>query len=121
ANGGVKTLISESGIKPSFSSDDTRIYFQGNEAGKKAFKSVSLDGKNERTHYTSTYATQFTPSPDGKWMAFTELFNAYITPMINTGSALDLSANNRTLPLTRVTKDAGTYLHWSADSKKLIW
>lgn len=121
ANGGAKTLISESGIKPTFSPDDSRIYFQGFEAGKKAFKSMDLNGGNERTLYTSQYATQFAPSPDGKWMAFTELFNAYITPMVTTGSALDLSANNRSIPLTRVTKDAGTFLHWSADSKKLFW
>jgi imidazolonepropionase-like amidohydrolase len=121
ANGGNKTLISESGIKPSFNTDDTRIYFQGYEAGKKAYKSMDLNGNNELTHYTSQYTTQFAPSPDGKWMAFTELFNAYITPMVTTGVALDLSANNKTLPLTKVTKDAGTYLHWSADSKKLFW
>jgi imidazolonepropionase-like amidohydrolase/Tol biopolymer transport system component len=121
ANGGNKTLISESGIKPSFNTDDTRIYFQGYEAGKKAYKSMDLNGNNEITHYTSQYTTQFAPSPDGKWMAFTELFNAYITPMVTTGVALDLSANNKTLPLTKVTKDAGTYLHWSADSKKLFW
>lgn len=121
ANGGVKTLVSESGIKPMFNADDTRIYFQGNEAGKKAFKSIDLDGKNERTHFTSQYSNQFMPSPDGKWMAFTELFNAYITPLVTTGSALDLSANNKAIPLARVTKDAGTFLHWSADSKKLFW
>ncbi|WP_316766784.1 amidohydrolase family protein [Pedobacter frigiditerrae] len=121
ANGGPKTLVSENGIKPMFNIDDSRIYFQGNEAGKKAFKSMDLNGGNERTHYTSQYANQFVPSPDGKWMAFTELFNAYITPMVTAGIALDLSASNKSIPLARVTKDAGTYLHWSADSKKLLW
>ncbi len=121
ANGGAKTLISENGIRPLFSPDDTRIYFQGYDSGKKAFKSMDLNGANELTHYTSTYATQFQPSPDGKWMAFTELFNVYITPMIQTGSALDLSAGNKSIPLTKVSKDAGTYIHWSNDSKKLIW
>jgi len=49
------------------------------------------------------------------------LFNVYITPMVTIGSTLDLSASNSTIPLTRVTKDAGTYMHWSADSKKLMW
>ncbi|RZL17624.1 MAG: amidohydrolase, partial [Pedobacter sp.] len=121
ANGGTKTLVSESGIKPTFNQDDTRIFYQGYEAGKKAFKSMDLNGNNERTHYTSQYANQFAPSPDGKWMAFTELFNAYITPMVTTGLPMDLSANNKAIPLARVTKDAGTFLHWSADSKKLLW
>lgn len=121
ANGGAKTLVLDNGIKPQFSSDDSRIFFQGSEDRKKAFKSVDLNGNHIRTHYTSQYATQFSPSPDGKWMAFTELFNAYITPMVTVGSTLDLSTGNKSIPLTKVTKDAGSYLHWSADSKKLLW
>ncbi len=121
SNGGGKTLISENGIKPQFNSDDSRIYFQGNQDGRKAFKSISITGGKELTHYTSTYATQFSPSPDGKWMAFTELFNIYVTPMITTGAPLELSSSNNAIPLTRITRDAGTYLHWSGDSKKLCW
>lgn len=121
ADGSGKTLVSENGIKPQFNKDDTRIFFQGSEDGKKAFKSVDLNGGNPRTHYTSTYVTQFCPSPDGKWMAFTELFNVYITPMVITGSPLELSSTNKSIPLTRVTKDAGTYLHWSSDGSKLQW
>ncbi|WP_316820059.1 amidohydrolase family protein [Pedobacter gandavensis] len=121
ANGGPKTLISDNGIKPQFNTDDSRIYFQGYEGGKKAFKSIDLYGANERTHYTSTYVTQFTPSPDGKWMAFTELFNVYITPMVTVGSPLELSASNKAIPLTKITKDGGTYIHWSNDSQKLFW
>lgn len=121
ANGGAKTLVLDNGIKPQFNSDDSRIFYQSYDSGKKAFKSVDLNGNGERLHYTSQYATQFCPSPDGKWMAFTELFNAYITPMVAAGTALDLSAGNKAIPLARVTKDAGTYLHWSADSKKLLW
>ncbi|HXI01290.1 MAG TPA: amidohydrolase family protein [Sphingobacteriaceae bacterium] len=119
--GGIPQLISKTGIRPSFNTDDTRIFFQGNEGGKKAFKSIDLNGGNLRTHYTSTYANVFIPSPDGKWLAFTELFNAYITPLITTGNGQELSSTNKSLPLTRVTRDAGNYLHWSRDGQKLNW
>lgn len=121
ANGGSKTLISENGIKPRFNADNSRIFFQSSENGKKAYKSIGVNGGGEITHYTSGYATQFEPSPDGKWMAFTEFFNVYITPMVLTGSPLDLSSGNKSIPLTRLTKDAGSYIHWSGDSKRLFW
>ncbi|HUH32881.1 MAG TPA: hypothetical protein VLZ28_02950, partial [Daejeonella sp.] len=75
ANGSNAKLISESGIRPFFNSSDDRIYFQSSEGGKKAFKSVDLNGGTPKTHYTSTYANLFVPSPDGKWLAFTELYN----------------------------------------------
>ncbi|RXF69762.1 amidohydrolase family protein [Arcticibacter tournemirensis] len=120
-NGGDPVKISENGIRPQFSSNDSRIFFQSHEGDKKAFKSMDLNGGNVRTHYLSTYANQFVPSPDGKWLAFTELFNAYITPLVASANGLELSAENKSLPLTKVTRDAGTYLHWSRDSKKLNW
>jgi Tol biopolymer transport system component/imidazolonepropionase-like amidohydrolase len=116
-------LIINNGIRPQFSADDSKLYYQSSEDGKKAFKVIDLtvNGVAPKTLYTSTYATQFAPSPDGKWMAFTELFNCYITPMTQVGNALELSATNKALPLSRLTRDAGTYLHWSKDSQKLMW
>lgn len=121
AEGGKAKLMLNNGIRPVYNADDSRIFFQSTEAGKKALKSMDTNGGNVRTHYTSTYANGFYPSPDGKWIAFTELFNVYVTPMTITGSALDLSSNNKSLPLTKVSRDAGTYIHWSKDSKNLNW
>ncbi|MBM3401094.1 MAG: amidohydrolase family protein [Bacteroidetes bacterium] len=121
SDGGMPSLVSINGIRPSFNSNDSRIFFQSTEGSKKALKSMDLNGGTIKTHYTSTYANLFSPSPDGKWIAFTELFNVYITPFANTGMALDLSAGNKSLPLTKVSKDAGTYIHWSKDSQRLNW
>ena len=121
SSGGNPVMVLNNGIRPSFNADDTRIYFQSTEDGKKALKSMDLQGAHIRTLYTSTYANAFSPSPDGKWIAFTELFNVYITPLTTSGMALELSSSNKSLPLTKVSKDAGTYIHWSKDSKRLNW
>jgi imidazolonepropionase-like amidohydrolase len=114
-------MVINNGIRPQFSSDDSRIFYQSSEDGKKSFRVMDVSGANQRTLYTSQYATQFAPSPDGKWMAFTELFNCYITPMVSTGTVQNLSAANKAIPLNKLTRDAGTYLHWSHDSQKLMW
>ena len=119
--GGTPKMVIDNGINPQFSTDDFKIYYQSSEGGKKAFKVMDITGANQKTLYTSTYATQFNPSPDGKWMAFTELFNCYVTPLVNTGNPQDLSENNKAIPLSKLTRDAGTYLHWSKDSNKLMW
>jgi imidazolonepropionase-like amidohydrolase/Tol biopolymer transport system component len=121
ANGGTPKMIINNGIYPQFSTDDSKIYYQSSEGDKKAFKMMDTTGANQQTLYTSKYATQFNPSPDGKWMAFTELYNCYITPMVYTGGEQDLSAANKAIPLSKLTRDAGTYLHWSKDSQKLMW
>ena len=121
ATGGIPKMILNNGVYPQFSADDSEIYYQSSEGDKKAFKMMDTTGANIQTLYTSAYATQFNPSPDGKWMAFTELFNCYLTPMVNTGSPQELSANNKAIPLSRLTKDAGTCLHWSKNSQKMMW
>ncbi len=121
STGGKPKMIIDNGIWPQFSTDDSKIYYQSSDGDNKTFRVMDTTGANQRTLYTSKYTTQFAPSPDGKWMAFTELFNCYITPMVSTGSPQDLSAANKAIPLSKLTRDAGTYLHWSKDSKNLMW
>ncbi|HVW14159.1 MAG TPA: amidohydrolase family protein [Mucilaginibacter sp.] len=121
STGGKPKMVIDNGIHPQFSSDDSKIYYQSSDGENKIFRVMDTTGANQRTLYTSKYTTQFAPSPDGKWMAFTELFNCYITPMVSTGSPQNLSASNKAIPLNKLTRDAGTYLHWSKDSQKLMW
>lgn len=121
ADGGKATLVQENGASPLFNATSDRIFFTGYETGKYAFKSVDLNGKNEQTHYTSKYTDQFYPSPDNKWIAFIELFNGYVAPFTTNGSGLELSADTKAVPVARFTRDAGTSIHWSADSKKVNW
>ncbi|TPE42652.1 amidohydrolase family protein [Pontibacter mangrovi] len=121
ASGGKATLVQEHGASPLFNATSDRIFYTGYEGGKYAFKSVDLNGKNEQTHYTSKYTDQFYPSPDNKWIGFVELFNGYIAPFTANGSGLDLSADTKAVPVARFTRDAGTSIHWSADSKKVHW
>src|SRR5690606_27493913 len=38
-----------------------------------------------------------------------------------TGKSIELSKDSKAIPVTQVSKDVGSYLHWSADSKSLHW
>lgn len=113
-------LVNKSGFDPSFIGND-RIFFQDSDNGEKVFKSIGVDGKEERTHFTSKYATSVVPSADGKWVAFIELFKAYIAAFPQTGKPIDLSAQMGSVPAAQIAKDAGLNLEWSADCKKIHW
>ena len=121
ANGGVPRMIIDNGVYPQYAANDSKIFYYSSDGDKKAFKMMDTTGANQQLLYTSKYATQFCPSPDGRWMAFTELFNCYLTPMVMTGAPQDLTAANKALPLSKLTRDAGTCLQWSKDSQKLMW
>jgi imidazolonepropionase-like amidohydrolase/Tol biopolymer transport system component len=113
-------LVYKNGSDPRFIGND-RIFFQGPEGENKTFMSISIDGKDLRTDFTSKYATSVVPSPDGKWVAFIELFKAYVAAYPPTGKSVDLSAQMASVPVVQIARDAGLNLEWSADSKRIHW
>ncbi len=117
AGGGEMKKVRDSGSNPIFNADGDRIFYQ---AGTN-FRSVDLNGQDEKHHFTSEYAINFTPSPDNEWIAFTELYKVYIAPMPKTGSELNLHANTQSFPVTHVARDAGYNLQWTSDGEHLNW
>ena len=119
------TLVSKNGENPRFDKSGKRIFLQSGGylfgSLNKGYKSVKLNGTEERAIFKTKYSTQFVPSPDNKWVAFIELFKVYIAPMPQTGQAFGLASNTKAVPVALVSKDAGINLHWSGDSKTLHW
>jgi imidazolonepropionase-like amidohydrolase/Tol biopolymer transport system component len=115
--GGEMKLLRSSGNNPMFNTSGDRIFYrQGTN-----FRSMDLNGQDEKHHFSSQYGLEFTPSPDNKWVAFHELYKVYIAPMPQVGSEINLHANTRAIPVTHVGMDAGYSLHWSSDGQKLHW
>ncbi|WP_082559601.1 MULTISPECIES: amidohydrolase family protein [unclassified Lysobacter] len=121
ADGGAAVRVAESGESPQFSADGSRVYYLTGGGLKKKLMSVGLHGEDPREVYSLKYVDAVSISPDGNWIAFTELFNAYVAPLVATGSAVELSKDSKAMPVTQVSADVGSYLHWSADSKSLHW
>lgn len=127
AKGGQPRLVTNEGSKPQFAAASDRVYLTSEEGGggqdpdKRKLWSIGLDGTKPRTHFTSDWATQFELSDDGRWVAFCERFQAYIAPFEATGRAIHLGPKLSSMPLARVSKDAGENLEFSADSSRLYW
>jgi imidazolonepropionase-like amidohydrolase/Tol biopolymer transport system component len=119
------TLIGTEGEKPLFSADGKEIFYSTGGflfgSVSKAFKKYNLETKKTHIVFNTSYTTNFVPSPDNKWVAFTELHKVYISPMPATGQTFGLSAKTKAVPVAQVARDAGYNLHWSADSKKVHW
>ena len=121
AAGGAARLVTEEGSRPRFDADGDRIYVQGGEQGRAALVSFNLTGGERRVHLTSEAATDFTLSPDEKWVAISERFQVYVAPFQRTGQPVSIGPRTSDYPLTRVSREAGYYLHWSGDSQRLHW
>lgn len=123
--GGEPEFITGEGEKPQFSATGKEIFFTtgGFLFGSisKAFKKYNIEDKKTLVVFNTSYTTNFVPSPDNNWIAFTELHKVYISPMPVTGQPIGISAKTKAVPVAQVAKDAGYNLHWSSDSKKLLW
>ncbi len=121
-NGETMRRVHNEGVNPHFSNDGKRIFFSTFGWGAKGkLSSVDLSGKNEREHLTGMDITEFQVSPDGQWVAFTQQYNAYISPFTLTGKSESISSESKSMPVKQVSKRSGEYLSWSADSKQLGW
>ncbi|AOS96349.1 translocation protein TolB [Microbulbifer aggregans] len=124
ADGDWQRRIAKAGYEPHFGADDERIYFSEfvyDGGGKRVLKSVDANGKDEREHLHGAEITSFRLSPDGRWVAFTQDFKAYVAPFMHTGKSESIGPNAKAVAVKQVSARAGEHLHWSADSRTLGW
>ena len=121
AAGGEPKLVTEEGNTPRFNKAGDRLFLFANEAQKAALISVNLTGGDRRVHLLAENATEFVPSPDEKFVAWVERFNAYVAPLPLTGKGVDVSTNVSEFPARRISRDAGMYLQWTPDSRRVYW
>jgi Tol biopolymer transport system component/imidazolonepropionase-like amidohydrolase len=119
-DGSAPRKLGSDGYSPQFNADGTRVLFMTGGGLSKSLMSVGLHGEEPRQVLDLKYVDAATLSPDGKNIAFTELFNAYVAPLPATGGAIALSKDTTAVPVTSLSSDVGAYLHWS-DADSLHW
>ncbi|MFO7763349.1 MAG: amidohydrolase family protein [Wenzhouxiangellaceae bacterium] len=119
---GAPRRILDTGSEPHFSADGERILFSERVNGDDlALSSVNLDGEDKREHLLGDWVTGYRVSPDGRWVAFTEHYNAYVAPFFAAGKRIPVGAKTSAYPVRQVSARGGETLHWSGDSRTLGW
>lgn len=119
--GGEATLVTTSGTRPRFNRAGDRIYLNGRSDGRATLESVNLHGAERRVHVSAEAAAELVPSPDDRYVAVVERYNAYLAPLPLTGREFRFSPSSSEYPVQRISQDAGTYLHWSPDARTVYW
>jgi Tol biopolymer transport system component/imidazolonepropionase-like amidohydrolase len=115
--------------RPMFSRDGDRIFFVENEpAGKPAeldkslLVSVKLDGTDRKAHLRFARAEEAVVSPDGRWVAFNELHNAYVTALPEVGGqTVEVALEGAALPLGQLTNEGGEWVGWADGGRTVTW
>lgn len=120
SRGGEATLLSRNGRAPMFGASNDKIYAMDFGASPR-FISIDLQKLTQQTLYTAKFGTEFKISPNGKYLAFADRFKVFVTPFIERGKAIDISGNDKQLPVKQLSVRAGEYISWNGDSDKLYW
>ena len=120
AKGGESELISKSGYQPQFGADNDRVFVMS-PWPKPSLSVVELESKKVSKLYESEHATEFRVSPDGEYLAFAERFKVYVTPLVESGNAINIGPKDSKFPIEQLSVRAGESISWSADSSKLYW
>jgi imidazolonepropionase-like amidohydrolase/Tol biopolymer transport system component len=122
AKGGEPKRVAKKGTQPMFGATNDRIFFTATgEEEKRLLKSVSIQGTDEVTHLISQNASDFALSPDEQFIAWTERYQAYVMPFVRSGRSIDIAPDGKSLPMSKVSADAGDWIHWSGDGRNLFW
>jgi len=114
--------------RPQFDTAGERIFYLEDEEAKgpvppkSLLNSVKLDGTDKRTHLRWSRAEEATLSPDGKWVAFNEQYNAYVTALPSLGAqTVDIDLDGAALPLAKFTAEGGEWVNWADGGKTITW
>ncbi|REJ76161.1 MAG: amidohydrolase [Acidobacteria bacterium] len=118
--------VSTSGSDPHFAGDNSRVYFSTGVPGKdypeRQLASVNLNGDDRKEHvYGADDVEEFRLSHDGKWVAFTSQFNAYVAPIPPTGKLVSVGPDAKAIPVKKLSSRSGENLVWRADSQAVGW
>ncbi len=113
-----------------WSADSTRLYYVEPQDAKKPsddlkndLVSVRLDGTDAKHHLRLPAIGDLVPSPDEQWVAYTLDDNVYVTPMpgVLTKEPAEVSLKEGSVPVYRLSDEAGSYVRWADGGKTLTW
>jgi len=120
--GGPPKRVIADGVEPQFGVSNDRIFYVADEGDNKhSLRSIDLNGANPATHLVSSNAGEFAISPDERFVAWTERYQAYVMPFTLSGRSIDVSTKTTAMPVVKVSADAGDWVHWSGNSRSLYW
>lgn len=111
-------------MRPSFNSTGDRIYYTQTPGRRQptTLYSVALDGSGRKPHAKFRFADDIIPSPDEKWVAFTQHFEVYLAPFSpDAEAAVEIDADNPAQRITRLSREGGYFVNWADGGRAVTW
>ncbi|NBW75087.1 MAG: amidohydrolase [Sphingomonadaceae bacterium] len=121
ATGGELTRITENGGNPQFGAANDRVFVMEGDAKESRLVSLDLNGEARRVHAKGELVNDYRVSPDGKFLAFRQNYQAFVTPLVPGTQEVSLSTKSGALPVVKVSGDGADWIHWSQGGSRVNW
>ena len=121
ATGGALTRITENGGNPQFGASNDRLFVMEGDAKESRLVSLDLNGEARRVHGKGELVNDYRVSPDGKFLAFRQNYQAFVTPLVPGTQEVSLSPKSSALPVVKVSGDGADWIHWSQGGARVNW
>ena len=119
--GGDQVRIARDAAEPQFGSGSDRVFMIASERGKAQLISTDLSGEGRRVHASGDLVNDFQVSPDGRFLAFRQNYQAFVMPLLPGPTELSVDPKGGPLPVVRLSGDGADFIHWSNEGLKLHW
>lgn len=115
--------------RPMYDAKGERILFVDDDAPAKpgdppraALVSVKEDGTDRRTHLRLGHGEEAVVSPDGRFVAYNDLHDAFVAAMpALDAQTIDLAASGAPVPVARLTDTGGEWVNWADGGRTVTW
>ncbi|HEU4968637.1 amidohydrolase family protein [Sphingomonas sp.] len=121
AAGGAPVRVAKDGSVPQFGASGDRVFMIMSEKGKRQLVSTDLSGQAKRVHATGDLVNDYEVSPDGRFVAFRQNYEAFVMPLMPGTQDVSTDKQGGPLPVTRVSAEGADFIHWSNDGRQLHW
>jgi imidazolonepropionase-like amidohydrolase/Tol biopolymer transport system component len=113
SDGGNARKITDNGSNPFYSKSGERIFVTRFANKQTQLVSLNHNGLDPIIHASSAWATEFSLSPNEKYLSFKERYHVYVTPFTHASKAIQVSPKTKNLPLLKLNDQGGNYISWS--------
>ena len=121
ATGGAMTQITGNGGNPQFGASNDRVFVMEGDAKESRLVSLDLNGEARRVHAKGELVNDYRVSPDGRFLAFRQNYQAFVTPLVPGTQEVSLSPKGGALPVVKVSGDGADWIHFSEGGKRVNW
>ncbi|WP_082679856.1 amidohydrolase family protein [Paucibacter sp. KCTC 42545] len=116
--------ISKSGETPQFGASSDAVFITRSSMSSEVDSQqklirINLDDRSETEVAKGEFVSQFSVSPDGRWLGFVERAHAFVTPLPMVGKSINVGPKMDGLPVRKLDVNAGEMMHWSGDSHRV--